>query len=127
MTRDTQGLHDDRDPENDADVYGALWMAAPFPRLPIDAPNELKNLTIDIDDPKRVYAIHHASRRHNFNILVERSIRPYILSLLFSLLTSFIDISFSFDTVASLKHVLHQHASPVGNDLLGAHQFAATM
>ena len=64
-----------------------------------------------------VFSVRHA----------ERSIRPYILSLLFSLLTSFIDISFSFDTVASLKHVLHQHASPVGNDLLGAHQFAATM
>ena len=73
MTRDTQGLHD-RDPENDADVYGALWAAAVFPRLPLDAPNELKNLTIDIDDPKRVYAIHRASRRHNFNILVERSV-----------------------------------------------------
>lgn len=75
MTRDNPGLHDDRDPENDVDVYGALWTAAPFPRLPIDAPNEVKNLTIDIDDPKRVYAIHRASRRHNFNILVERLVR----------------------------------------------------
>jgi hypothetical protein len=74
MTRDTQGLHDDRELENDADVYGALWTATPFPRLPIDAPNELKNLTIDVDDPKRVYAIHRASRRHNFNILVEKSV-----------------------------------------------------
>ena len=72
MTRDTQGLHDDHDAANDADVYEALWTAAPFPRLPIDAPNELKKLTIDIDDPKRVYAIHRASRRHNFNIVVER-------------------------------------------------------
>ena len=74
MTRDTQGLHDDRDLDNDADVYGALWTAAPFPRLPFDAPPELKNLTIDVDDPKRLYAIHRASRRHNFNTLVERSV-----------------------------------------------------
>jgi hypothetical protein len=84
MTRDSQGLHDDRDLENDADVYGALWTAAPFPRLPVDAPNELKNLTVDIDDPKRVYAIHRASRRHNFDVLVERSVRYCILYLLFS-------------------------------------------
>jgi hypothetical protein len=33
----------------------------------------LKKLTINIDDPKRVYAIHRASRRHHFQILVERS------------------------------------------------------
>jgi hypothetical protein len=72
MTRDTQGLHDDRNLEPDADVYGALWAAVSFPRLPVDAPPELKKLTVDIEDPKRVYKIHRASRRHNFNILVER-------------------------------------------------------
>lgn len=71
MTRDTQGLLNDRD-GNDADVYAALWAAAPFPRLPRDAPADIKRLTIDIDDPKRVYVIHRASRRHNFQILVER-------------------------------------------------------
>jgi hypothetical protein len=74
MTRDTQRLYDDRDPVNDAEVYAALWAAAPFPRIPEDAPIELKKLTINIDDPKRVYAIHRASRRHYFQILVERSV-----------------------------------------------------
>jgi len=72
MTRDTQALYDERDPVTDAEVYTALWAAAPFPHLPNDAPNELKKLTIDIDDPRRVYAIHRASRRHHFHILVER-------------------------------------------------------
>src|SRR4051794_32593189 len=71
MTRDTQGRLHDRD-SNDAEVYAALWSAAPFPRLPNDAPSEMRKLTIDVDDPKRVYAIHRASRRHQFQILVER-------------------------------------------------------
>lgn len=72
MTRDTQRPHGDRDSASDADVHTALWAAATLPRLPVDAPNELKKLTIDIDDPKRVYVIHRASRRHNFHSLVER-------------------------------------------------------
>lgn len=71
MTRDTQGLLDDRD-GNDADIYAALWAAAPFPRVPKDAPFEIKRVTIDIEDPKRVYAVHRASRRHNFQVLVEK-------------------------------------------------------
>lgn len=71
MTRDTHRVHDDRSPV-DADVYAALWAAAPFPRVPDDAPNELKKAAIDIDDPRRVYAIHRAARRHQFQILVER-------------------------------------------------------
>lgn len=73
MTRDTHRVHDDRSPV-DADVYAALWAAAPFPRVPDDAPNELKKAAIDIDDPRRVYAIHRAARRHQFQILVERYI-----------------------------------------------------
>jgi hypothetical protein len=72
MTRDTYRVHDDRESVSDVEMYAALWAAAPFPRLPDDAPAELKKLTIDIDDPKRVYAIHRASRRHHFQILVER-------------------------------------------------------
>jgi hypothetical protein len=82
MTRDTQIIHDDRNPLSGAEVYAALWAAAPFPRLPHDAPNELKKLTIDVEDPKRVYAIHRASRRHHFQILVERlvSLEPSCLS-----------------------------------------------
>jgi hypothetical protein len=73
MTRDTQGLHDGRDLTSDGEIHAALWAAAaPFPNLPNDAPTELRKLAIDIDDPKRVYAIHRASRRHHFQILVER-------------------------------------------------------
>lgn len=73
MTRDTHRVHDDRSPV-DADVYAALWSAAPFPQVPDDAPNELKKAAVDIDDPRRVYAIHRAARRHQFQILVERYI-----------------------------------------------------
>lgn len=76
MTRDTYRVHDDRESVSDAEMYAALWAAAPFPRLPDDAPAELKKLTTDIDDSKRVYAIHRASRRHQFQILVERSAYP---------------------------------------------------
>jgi hypothetical protein len=72
MTRDTYRVHDDRDPVSDAEMYASLWAAASFPRLPDDAPPELKKFAIDIDDPKRVYSIHRASRRHHFQILVER-------------------------------------------------------
>jgi hypothetical protein len=72
MTRDTYRVHDDRELVSDAAMYAGLWAAASFPRLPDDAPPELKKFTIDIDDPKRVYAIHRASRRHHFQILVER-------------------------------------------------------
>lgn len=73
MKRDTQGLRVDGD-GNDADVFAALWTAAAphFPRLPADAPPELRKLTVEIDDPKRVYTIHGANRRHHFHILVER-------------------------------------------------------
>jgi hypothetical protein len=89
MTRDTHRAHGDQDSASDAEVYAALWAAAPFPRLPEDAPSDLKKLTINIDDPKRVYAIHRASRRHHFQILVERSasfvyqlcLRPLLISL----------------------------------------------
>lgn len=76
MTRDTYRVHDVREPVSDAEMYQGLWAAAHFPRLPDDAPVELKKFTIDIDDPKRVYAIHRASRRHHFQILVERLASP---------------------------------------------------
>lgn len=60
-------------PDNnfDADVLAGLWEDAPFARLPPDAPPELKDMVQNIENPKRVYAIHRASRRHNFQILVE--------------------------------------------------------
>jgi hypothetical protein len=75
MTRDTLRAVDDHDQDWDADgeVFSALWAAAPsFPQLPLDAPPELKRLTVDVRDPKRVYAIYRASRRHGFQLLVER-------------------------------------------------------
>lgn len=56
----------------EADVLAALWEQVPFPRLPLDAPAELKELVIDIENPKRVYNIHRASRRYHLQILVER-------------------------------------------------------
>ncbi|KAK1832456.1 hypothetical protein QBC39DRAFT_304888 [Podospora conica] len=59
---------------SDLDVLVGLWEEARFPRLPCDAPTELRDLAEDIDNPKRVYVIHKASRRHNFQSLVQRYI-----------------------------------------------------
>ncbi|KAG4431131.1 hypothetical protein IFR05_013388 [Cadophora sp. M221] len=73
MTRDTHRAHDDREALSDADIYAALWATAPFPRLPADAPDGLRLLTVEVDDPKRIYGIHRARRRHNFQLLVERT------------------------------------------------------
>jgi hypothetical protein len=59
--------------DGDAEIFSALWAAAlSFPQLPPDAPSELKALTVDVEDPKKVYFLHRASRRHGFQILVER-------------------------------------------------------
>lgn len=62
---------------SDADVLASLWEHVPFPRLPVDAPKELAQYVVEIENPKRVYAIHRASRRHNFQLLVEK----YIIQL----------------------------------------------
>ncbi|KAI1141637.1 hypothetical protein F5Y05DRAFT_268780 [Hypoxylon sp. FL0543] len=56
------------------DILAALWEQVPFPRLPADAPSEIKDLVIDVENPKRVYAIHHAFRRHDLQLLVEKFI-----------------------------------------------------
>lgn len=80
MTRDTirpldaghNTLHMHHDLETD--LLAGLWETAPFARLPTDAPQELKDLVEDIENPKRVYAIHRASRRHGFQLLVEKFI-----------------------------------------------------
>lgn len=72
MTRDTPGPLEGRSSSPDDDILAALKAAASIPRLPRDAPEELRSLTIDINDPKRVYVLHHANRRHNFQLLVER-------------------------------------------------------
>ncbi|PHH75433.1 hypothetical protein CDD80_2365 [Ophiocordyceps camponoti-rufipedis] len=54
------------------DLTAGLWQEAFFARLPDDAPQELQDLVQDIDNPRRVYAIHKASRRHDFQLLVDR-------------------------------------------------------
>ncbi|OIW24887.1 hypothetical protein CONLIGDRAFT_622323 [Coniochaeta ligniaria NRRL 30616] len=74
MTRDTPrpvgggGGHS----STEMDLLAGLWEEAPFARLPVDAPTELRALVEDIDNPKRVYSIHRASRRHNFQQLVQK-------------------------------------------------------
>jgi hypothetical protein len=60
----------------DIDLLVGLWEEARFARLPWDAPSELRDLVDDIDNPKRVYAIHRASRRHNFQSLVQKYVAP---------------------------------------------------
>lgn len=60
--------------DSEMDLLAGLWETAPFARLPADAPQELKDLVEDIENPKRVYAIHRASRRHGFQLLVEKFI-----------------------------------------------------
>lgn len=80
MTRDTSGPldpgHATRHTHHDVetDLLAGLWETAPFARLPWDAPSELKDFVEDIENPKRVYAIHRASRRHSFQQLVEKFI-----------------------------------------------------
>jgi hypothetical protein len=76
MTRDAMrpasaGSHNHKIAD-DIDLLAGLWEEARFARLPWDAPSELKDLVEDIDNPKRVYAVHKASRRHNFQQLVQK-------------------------------------------------------
>ncbi|TQS38112.1 hypothetical protein Golomagni_01389 [Golovinomyces magnicellulatus] len=65
--------HDDRF-SNEFEMYTALWNVVTFVRLPDDAPLELKESSIEIRDPRRVYAIHKAARRHDFQLLMDRFI-----------------------------------------------------
>ncbi|KAK7747288.1 hypothetical protein SLS53_001541 [Cytospora paraplurivora] len=80
MTRDTTRpldagpTHHHMHHDIDTDLLAGLWETAPFARLPWDAPPELKELVEDIENPKRVYAIHRACRRHGFQQLVEKFI-----------------------------------------------------
>ncbi|KAK7426616.1 hypothetical protein QQZ08_006946 [Neonectria magnoliae] len=62
------------DMPSDLELLAGLWQEAPFARLPLDAPPELDAYIQDIESPSRVYAIHRASRRHDFQLLVERYI-----------------------------------------------------
>ncbi|KAF5002943.1 hypothetical protein FGRMN_2 [Fusarium graminum] len=61
----------------DIDLLAGLWQEASFARVPSDAPPEIKAYIQTVGNPARVYAIHQASRRHGFQLLVER----YILQL----------------------------------------------
>ncbi|KAI0514915.1 hypothetical protein F5B22DRAFT_608915 [Xylaria bambusicola] len=54
------------------DILAALWENAPFPKLPLDAPPEIRELVGNIENPKRVYTIHRASRRHHLQLLIDR-------------------------------------------------------
>ncbi|KAI0537407.1 hypothetical protein GGR58DRAFT_502241 [Xylaria digitata] len=56
----------------DDDTLAALWENAPFPKLPLDAPPEIRELVVNVENPKRVYTIHRASRRHNLQVLIDR-------------------------------------------------------
>lgn len=75
MTRDNhlpvQRGQQPPDSGGDANLLASLWEEAPFARLPLDAPAELRDHVEDVHNPRRVYAIHRASRRHNFQLLVE--------------------------------------------------------
>lgn len=69
--------HDPEDDSHDSlqhalDLVAGLWQEAPFARLPDDAPPELYEYVQDLENPRRVYAVHRASRRHDFQLLVDR-------------------------------------------------------
>ncbi|KAF4122074.1 hypothetical protein GMORB2_7667 [Geosmithia morbida] len=66
LQRSSESAKDGCDP----DLLAGLWQEAPFARLPSDAPDELRQYLVDIDDPRRIYVIHRASRRHRFQELV---------------------------------------------------------
>lgn len=74
MTREVNRPADDGPGHNalEVDIIAALWEQVPFPRLPADAPSEIKELVIDVENPKRVYAIYRTSRRHDLQLLVEK-------------------------------------------------------
>jgi len=47
MTRDIHGLQRHTHDNDNDDILLALWATAPFPRLPIDAPKELRKLVVE--------------------------------------------------------------------------------
>ncbi|KAG5923154.1 hypothetical protein E4U42_005044 [Claviceps africana] len=61
-------------PQYALDLVAGLWQEAPFARLPDDAPSELHSYLQDLENPHRVYAVHRASRRHDFQSLVDKYI-----------------------------------------------------
>ncbi|KHJ32343.1 putative hect-domain-containing protein [Erysiphe necator] len=73
MTRGTKILYDEGN-FNESVIHTTLWAVAPFARIPEDAPTELKKLAIEVHDPRRIYTIHKATRRHHFELLLDRFI-----------------------------------------------------
>ncbi|KAM3431078.1 hypothetical protein NHJ13734_007469 [Beauveria thailandica] len=69
--RPHDGPDNDDDDDDRYDLFAGLWQEAPFARLPSDAPPQLNSFVRDIENPRRVYAIHRASRRHDFQLLVQ--------------------------------------------------------
>ncbi|KAI0174527.1 HECT-domain-containing protein [Pestalotiopsis sp. NC0098] len=75
MTNNTDGRAACRRLDSiEAEILGRLWEEVPFPRLPSDAPPELKELVVTIENPKKVYTIRRAIRRHDVQLLLERFI-----------------------------------------------------
>ncbi|ETS78086.1 hypothetical protein PFICI_10148 [Pestalotiopsis fici W106-1] len=73
MTRDTAGSARGCTSDGlEAEILAALWKEVPFPRLPSDAPPELKDFVIAIENPKRLYTIQRAIRRHDLQLLIEK-------------------------------------------------------
>lgn len=117
MTRDTTRPTDGGPGHSlgDTDLLAGLWEEAPFARLPLDAPSELRELLDDIDNPKRVYAVVSASRRHNFQLLVQRCVRQSCLAVPRKLTCSHLDISFNFGMGAMLTSAQPLPALPAGS------------
>ncbi|KAL8363397.1 hypothetical protein RB601_009256 [Gaeumannomyces tritici] len=72
MTRDIHLRASEPQDADDPDLLAGLWETAAFPRLPRDAPSVLQDLVEDVENPRRVFTIHRASRRHNFQVLVQK-------------------------------------------------------
>jgi hypothetical protein len=114
MTRDSQRLVEEQD--GDGDLFSALWTAAPsFPQLPPDAPQGLKALTVDVEDPKKIYSIYRASRRHGFQILVERFAPLHLLCYIMIDLNS-ADISINYVMAVKIRAATRQHALLAAED-----------
>lgn len=103
-------------------LMAGLWQEAPFPRLPTDAPPELTKHVHQVDNPHLVYTIHKASRRHGFQLLVERFESLRCSSGLF-LLTKDLVTSTNCDLVAGSTIVMLQPASRVDEDSMGKHHY----
>ncbi|SPO04849.1 related to ubiquitin-protein ligase [Cephalotrichum gorgonifer] len=82
MTREQARASHSGHPDVEIDLLALLWEEAPFPRLPRDAPPELKDFVQTIENPRHVYTIHKAARRHNFQSLVEKSVPSPSLAIL---------------------------------------------